>query len=189
VEHTFLLQNNSRRDLKIDKVVSSCGCMTAKVNGEVIPPGQRLALPVQVSLKNLRGALLKQLVVKSNDARAPTLVLTARGKVLSRFAPSPERLQFGEVVAGEAAVRVLTVSVDPASPDVGVRSARPVSSEVRVQLKPRRQGGAYEFDVRLAGSLPVGKVRTKIDIETTDAEEPKLVVPVTANVRPRQVER
>ena len=46
VTHIFAVQNTGTADLKIDNLVTSCGCTTAELSSDVIPPGQRADLTV-----------------------------------------------------------------------------------------------------------------------------------------------
>jgi hypothetical protein len=46
VTHVFAVQNTGTADLKIGNLVTSCGCTTAELSSDVIPPGQRADLTV-----------------------------------------------------------------------------------------------------------------------------------------------
>jgi len=46
VTHVFVVQNTGDADLEIDNLVTSCGCTTARLSSDVIPPGQSAELSV-----------------------------------------------------------------------------------------------------------------------------------------------
>jgi hypothetical protein len=46
VAHVFAVQNTGDADLEISNLVTSCGCTTAHLTSNIIPPGQRADLTV-----------------------------------------------------------------------------------------------------------------------------------------------
>ena len=46
VETTFTVQNNAKKELRVDEISTSCGCTTATIDNELIPPGKVRILTV-----------------------------------------------------------------------------------------------------------------------------------------------
>jgi hypothetical protein len=66
----FELSNEGKTDLIIDRVETSCGCTSAKVEKEVISPGGTTTLKVYYDPSvhpDFRGAAIREIYVYSND--------------------------------------------------------------------------------------------------------------------------
>src|SRR5687768_7424226 len=48
LRHEFRLRNTGRRTIRITQQTASCGCTTAQLANNTVPPGATLTVPVQV---------------------------------------------------------------------------------------------------------------------------------------------
>jgi hypothetical protein len=85
VQKEFMLLNHGRADLLVDSIVSSCGCTAAKLETQVLKPGESTPLRIILTAPDEPGRLQKSVLVKSNDPAQPTLVV----KILAVVVASP----------------------------------------------------------------------------------------------------
>jgi hypothetical protein len=73
VTHVFAIENRGSADLSIDNLVTSCGCTTAELSSDVIPPGQRADLKVtfDADLHETRGQVTRLVWFATNDPAQP----------------------------------------------------------------------------------------------------------------------
>ena len=83
VEHVFHFKNTGKRDLKIRKIRSTCGCTTVKPDKTVIGPGESSSFKAVFHTGNRQGYQHKSIYFISNDPDNSNLRLNIKGKVES----------------------------------------------------------------------------------------------------------
>lgn len=79
------LRNAGDKPLQIESLSTSCGCTTAEVDKQTIPPGDAAYLTVTFDPQahpGLYGPLMRIVYVKSNDPQTPELEITVTVNVL-----------------------------------------------------------------------------------------------------------
>ena len=73
VTHVFAVQNTGTIDLEIGNLVTSCGCTTAELSSNVIPPGQRADLTVtfDANYHETQGEVMRLVWFATNDPTQP----------------------------------------------------------------------------------------------------------------------
>lgn len=73
VAHVFEIQNMGNDDLVISNLVTSCGCTTAELTSNVIPPGERADLTVYFdpNYHQTRGEVVRLVWFATNDPTYP----------------------------------------------------------------------------------------------------------------------
>jgi hypothetical protein len=73
VAHVFAVQNTGNDDLVISSLVTSCGCTTAELSSNVIPPGERADLTVyfDANYHQTRGEVVRSVWFATNDPTYP----------------------------------------------------------------------------------------------------------------------
>jgi hypothetical protein len=90
VEHTFILKNTGSADLEIKKVQPACGCTTAELEKNIIPPGDSANVAAKLSLAGRSGEVQKPINIESNDPTNSTLQLLIKGIVSADFQIFPQ---------------------------------------------------------------------------------------------------
>jgi hypothetical protein len=75
LKHSFVIRNAGSAVLAIRNVSTSCGCTTASVGLEAIPPGGSSPLQVTLDMRFFSGPGSKTIRIESNDPRHPTSTL------------------------------------------------------------------------------------------------------------------
>lgn len=82
---TFIVKNRGNAPLKILRVSTSCGCTTAEVEEEEIPPKAETKLKVRMDSKvmgNISGKVLRTIYVRSNDPRQEEVEVTITANII-----------------------------------------------------------------------------------------------------------
>ena len=74
--YTFLIYNSGGGTLKIEKIRTTCSCVTASLEKNEIPMADSSRLTVNFSGSDKKGPMLEYIYVKSNDETTPELRLT-----------------------------------------------------------------------------------------------------------------
>ena len=71
--HIFAVQNLGDADLVLDTLVTSCGCTTAELSSNVIPPGERadLAVVFDADFHETQGETVRLVWFATNDPTQP----------------------------------------------------------------------------------------------------------------------
>ncbi len=85
VSHTFTIMNNGDDTLKIQSVITSCGCTAAELQKKEIFPNETINLKVDFNSKGKVGDQVKYISIASNDRENPTARLILKGKVLEEM--------------------------------------------------------------------------------------------------------
>lgn len=83
VSYTFKYKNTGTDTLKIDNIISSCGCTTPKEYTKVVAPGASATIMVQFDSKDKMGVINKSLTILSNAiSDKPAMFLYIRVNVI-----------------------------------------------------------------------------------------------------------
>ena len=114
VQHAFLVRNEGKAPVVIERVKTSCGCTTSVPESDMIGPGQSVEIRVTFRTADRQGRQTKETVLYFDAAEPVKLVL--RGKVVPELKLRPNRVTFKEMHPGEirkAVVRVKNTTADP----------------------------------------------------------------------------
>ncbi len=75
LDYTFDFENTGTAELKIKDVRTSCGCTAALVSSDVIEPGNKGTLKVELDTSNREGEMSRTITITSNDPKNPEIVL------------------------------------------------------------------------------------------------------------------
>jgi hypothetical protein len=80
LEHTFTVKNEGESILKIDRIATSCGCTTAKIDKEEIKPEEKAQLQVVFDTGVMGEAVVKGrqerfVYLKTNDPTKPQVTI------------------------------------------------------------------------------------------------------------------
>lgn len=84
VSHTFLLRNNGDAPLTISRAYTTCGCTTAEISADVIPPGKAVTaeLRFDAGFHDSAGQTVRRgLIIESNDPDQPLAEIWVQAEV------------------------------------------------------------------------------------------------------------
>lgn len=117
---TFTLRNTGTTPIVLERLVPTCHCTTAAVEGAspsaplpTLAPGQQIPIHVTLALAgHPPGVLIKSVLVFTKNDPAPAAVLQMVGEVRPSLSFTPALLDFGQVTAGQTRALTLTATLD-----------------------------------------------------------------------------
>lgn len=182
-EASFRLHNGSQATIRLVKVRTSCGCSEARVERDVLPPGEETELTVHLKPNTLKGPYTKHVFVhwQAEEAKAgadttadhasPSGVLrvTVRGKAVPLVSVRPEgTIALGQVPTGQELRRELAIQAGNAPVEFGKPEApEGVTVEMERTLLPA--GESVPLAISLAPRKP-GVFREVVSIPVVSPE-------------------
>lgn len=177
VEHTFILKNTGAADLEIKKVQPACGCTTAELDKNIIPPGDSAKIAAKLSLAGRSGEVQKTILIESNDQANPALQLAIKGIVGNEFQVTPPILILHQPAQGEPA----TGAVQITSNGKPFRITRVESSDssIIVRADPMPDGLSHQISAALEKIPDSDPHSFFITLQTDNPRKPTVEIPAT----------
>ena len=194
--HTFVIVNKGDDTLKIQSVITSCGCTAAELQKKEIFPNETVNLLVKFNSMGKVGEQSKYISVASNDKENPSARLLMRGKVLQEMYVEADTLpkieftettfDFGPLKEGQI-VDHLFAFKNAGKKDLEIKNiqtscgctAAVTSTKL---LKPGESGSLkVEFD----STNKSGKLSRTITLTTNEPTSPMKTITIFAEVNKR----
>lgn len=182
VTHNFLLKNVGNDTLRITNVRKSCGCTTAPLRKDLLPPGDTTLLEVTFNSGSYQGPVSKAVYVESNDPIEPFVDITfvATVSVPSKLLSfDPFYIKFDTIRSLPAKATVKVMNLDSHSVAFTI-AEQPYSY---VSLKARRKkiapGKEADIDVTLGKTPPAGEFGTSFTLICDDEKKTHFTIPVS----------
>ena len=159
LSQVFMLQNDGKTPLVIERLQSSCGCTRAFLGKEgnttskTLASGETVEVRVAVDVTHFQGAILKHVWVYVQGNPAPAATLDISAQIPPVITAVPSALDFGRVSAGTSRSLPLTVTVDARLLRAGMLPALISSNpDVQVQLMAHRMLPSVPLSPSITGS-------------------------------------
>jgi hypothetical protein len=201
LEASFTVTNKSGRDLVLDRIETSCGCMTlSRAVGDtsepleeriIVPPRSSVRLQTGMTASTTKGRTTGSVTMRTNALEFPELEFQMTALVLGGLSAIPTAVHVGRIVEGEeksAVIRVVDGNqkrpfvlgrVESSSPAIEVTASPPTEVEQTEIGLP-----VCALNVTLRGRES-GLLSAEIRIFGQDQVRPELVIPVNAEVLPQ----
>ena len=144
----------------------------------------------------LQGSTVKGIIVKTNDPRNPSLILTVRSHILGSVELLPQSVTYMRRRSGQAAVARCLIRQEPTEQgtlsvsEVATSDDRLVATAYKLeQPRPRGDGlpqgepGDWLLEIRFRDDRPVyGKFAGKVGLRTGLPRQPRVTVEVESNL-------
>jgi len=84
LKHVFILRNESKTTLVINKLQTSCGCTASTASHNEIPQGQASKVEVSFNTKGYSGKVKQFVYVHTNDSGKPIIKLTVSAEIMKK---------------------------------------------------------------------------------------------------------
>ena len=192
-ECTFKFRNAGTAKLVVKRASSSCGCAAPVLSAKELEPGEEAELMVALESGMSEGAVVRSIMVRSNDPDEPVKKLKIESNVVARLPVKPKSIYFRKIRKSEGAT--LSLDVGPSEVEA-IRSVavRSTTEHFTPQLQlVDREGGRWRLDVAVADDAPLGRSAGWIEVFLNGETEPCSRVRVTAylvgdiDVEPRRL--
>ena len=181
MKYRFKFKNAGNGPLRIQGVHAACGCTAVEADkGKIYQAGESGFVDVTLDSSDFAGKMMKVVTVLTNEKITPDRTLTVRAHVLSEFEVNPPLADFGDVVGGEGATRIIRVSPigDYALKLKGTEFAKEV-----LDVGLTRDKRDWIVTVSLKPGLKPGFFKESVIVRTGSKSLPELVIPVRGTIR------
>ena len=176
---TFVtLKNDLNATVHVGSVTTSCGCSSGDIDAQTIAPGESARLKIEMNTRQYTGKKDSTVIVRFDAPREAEVRIPVSMYCRKDVLLTPGEVNFGAVDKGAGAGREVQI----AYAGYAGWAIRGVTGEGKfleadVTETGRTPGTAnYVLTVKLSPDAPVGPIRERLELITTDAEHPKVPV-------------
>ena len=175
VKHAFMFQNHGTKELKIEKIEASCGCIVVEELATMdVAPGMTGRIDVNLRTPD-PGAITKSIRIYSNDPDTPVYTLKLSGEVIEDITVNPRQINFGHIFKGEKAHA--EVHLQPRLGfDIEIKDVMTSNPVVSIKYKKEEQENRYIVNATLNEDTMVGVWTGNIYILTNSERQRQLIV-------------
>lgn len=140
----YKFQNVGKVPLTILNIQTSCGCTTVTTAKKIYAPGERGEVEVKFLFGGRRGPQHKTIVVQTDDAKEPSVVLSLKADILELVKVRPSYLFWKR--GADKTPQTLNLKTTASVP-VKVVSVSTNDPKFVTELRPAGGGGEYELIV------------------------------------------
>ena len=186
VKHEFELKNLGKAEIKILKIVPSCGCTAAVATSKTIQPEISERILVEFDTTGFIGDKTRTIELITSDLKQEQITLTLKGTVLPNALIEPRKLDFGELSPGSDETdwqREFSVSLaDSAELTLGKVAASSKNVEIK-ELSRSADKRSGRFQVTVLKTVARGDLRDRILVDLIGSRNQTINVPIIAFVR------
>lgn len=176
----FVIENTGRTAVTVKKLSTSCGCtsIAAEIEGQQIPLGKSLTIPVTWTPSSQTGHQTKRVTVEFAEWNNWSLSLQVEGEVLPMWTVNPSQISLGNMTADASVEQVAEITFATGSPVQSATRVQCSHKQIRATLEPF---GPNQQRIRVQTLPPLdsGRLSTNLYVHTaSDA----IVIPVVGFV-------
>ena len=185
VAHAFKFKNVGQDTLIIGKVKPTCGCTTAPLSSNSVPPGGEATITASFDSEKFNGRVSKYIYVDSNDPIRPYLKISFTATInnpLQNIQPTPTEIDFGTVKLGSPAqstIKILNAEEKAVKLAVVEQSVGATAVLSRSDIP---KGDMADLVVNLAPQGFQGVVKQSITLEAENVPGSRFTIPWKANI-------
>ncbi len=179
----LVVYNEGQRELRINDVMTECGCTVGDIQSNRVSPGGQTSMTVAVNPYLMHDFQSDyELTILTNDPRNLRFPVRVRARVDPEFSMEPREIDFGEIPAGgavEETIRIRQLTDTPVEITGAAPLGNPEALRLAVEQVPEdewEQEGYAEYDVRVtyAPRGETGPVAQYFYVETNLERLPQL---------------
>lgn len=183
--YTLIITNEGTAELRITRVMASCGCTAAEPEKYTLAPGEQTDVAITYNTHGKQGKQSATVTIFSNDPAAVESRFEIAGDVKRAISMEPIG---GLVMRGTDPTAKYTAKMKLTNNEATPMKARIVSKPLpnfEFELKETVPGKEVEIIARNSGPLNWNLTSTALLIETGLTREPTVSIPVTARMYER----
>ncbi|MGR3179373.1 MAG: DUF1573 domain-containing protein [Candidatus Anammoxibacter sp.] len=181
VEHLFVFQNRGTKELKIEKIKASCGCIVVETSPRNVPPKMSGIIYAILRSGQDTGSITKSIRIYSNDPDTPVYSLKMSGEIIEDITINSRHIKFGYVPKGEKAQ--VEVEIQP-RPEFDLEIKDVISSNPVVSIKYKKDEleNKYIIEATLKEDTMIGVLTGNIYILTNSERQSRLIISFSGEV-------
>jgi hypothetical protein len=176
-----VFQNRGTKELNIEKIKASCGCIVAETSTRNVPPGMTGIIVTILRSGPNTGHITESISVYSNDPDNPVYALKLSGEIIEDIKINPKQIRFGYVSKGEKAQ--VEVDIQP-RPGFDLEIKDVISSNPVVSIKYRKDEleNKYIVEATLKEDTMIGVLTGNIYILTNSERQRRVAISFSGEV-------
>ncbi len=181
VEHVFVFQNRGTKQLNIEKIKASCGCIVLETTTRNVPPEMYGIINVIFRSDPYPGTINETIRVYSNDINTPVYSLKLLGETIEDIKINPKYIRFGYVSKGEKAQAEVDIQPRPGF-NLEIKDVISSNPVVIIKYKKDERENKYIVEATLKEDTMVGEWTGNIYILTNSERQSRVIVPFSGEV-------
>lgn len=181
VEHFFMFENRGTKDLIIEDIKASCGCIISEAITTKVLPGMSGGIAVILRGVSDTGAISKNIKIYSNDPDTPVYSLELSGEIMEDITINPQQINFGFISKGEKVKAEIDIKPRPGF-KLKIKDVIPPGPVISIKHKKDEPENKYIAEVTLKDTATVGVLTGNIQILTNSERQNRLIIPVSGEV-------
>ena len=189
LSRALTLRNEGKAPIRNIRMITDCGCYTITLPDTSIEPAGTSEAAIQFRTLTFAGPVRKKLRLAYEEAgKARTVTVPLRLEVVGGVVARPGRLHFGELLEGETPEGTLhVVWYEGHGEPFEIASVKVADPRIEAHVSPkgaskRKDERGWELRFRFKRPPPRGVFSTQAEVRTTSKTQPKVLIPLTANV-------
>jgi len=181
VEHFFILENRGTKDLIIEDIKASCGCIVSEATTPKVLPG--MSEGIIVVLKGIpdTGAISKNIKVYSNDPDTPVYSLKLSGEIMEDITINTRQISFGYIPKGKKVKVGIDVKPRPGF-KLEIKDVISTNPDVSTEYKKKGHEDKFVVEATLKDTATVGVLTGNIQILTNSEKQNRVIIPFSGEV-------
>ena len=171
---TVKIFNRGDQDLVIKGVHPSCGCTTAPLDKNIIPPGEYSNLEITFNFGNATGETSKSIIIRSNDPKRESINYYIKAKVDRPLVAFPQHIHFSELYFAREAVANSVIKNNTTS-DIKITKVETIPEVLGINIKEGDYIPAlsdFNLEIRFTPVF-TGNQTAKVTLYTDHIDAPK----------------
>lgn len=173
----MILKNTGKDILKIYSVNPNCGCTTAPLSKQDIPPGDTAVLNITLNISTYSGDVTKGIDLKTNDPEALNKHITLKTHVIRPLTMFPNYLNFAAMTMGKETLSKVVLSNSTDKP-IKIVNVEVYPDGLKLNLKVGDELPAKNDFTLEARYTPnhIGRFMANVKIKTDNPDVPDLIL-------------
>lgn len=181
---TIRIHNKGAGVLRIKKVSVTCGCLTARVSEQVVPPGGSVDLVLGLRTLEKFGKIEKQVLIATNDFKHAILSVNVKGTIHRVWWIDPGKINLGNLPQTMEHPGTFQVKMRPdtAIQIESITCSDPRATASATPLNPKMPSDGWVVSYTLPKSLPLGYYNCRITVSVSGSAVQSTFVDVFGNI-------
>ncbi|MCR4290685.1 MAG: DUF1573 domain-containing protein [Candidatus Scalindua sp.] len=181
VEHFFIFENHGKKDLIIEDIEASCGCIVSEATTSKVLPGMSEGIIVVLRGVSDTGAISKNIKIYSNDPDTPVYPLKLSGEIVEDITVNTRQISFGCIPKGKKVKVGIDVKPRPGFKLV-IKDVISTNPDISTEYKKRGHEDKFVVEATLKDTATVGVLTGNIQILTNSERQNRLIIPFSGEV-------